>query len=248
MDGLGGVRRGLAAALLALLVVGSTACGGGGGEAEQSDDSHEDSADDDEGGAPGEDADGDEATGDDDDGGDGAPGEDDDDAGDGDEDGPQVGDGAGDNDAATGTAADAQAAYVAYQEMLERLVIAPDPDDPEIAERSTGTAHDDVVELLGGYDGNGQAVEFGTRHEHHVYDVAVDGDTATVLDCFVSDARVVDESSRQVVRGDPEGGAASVVTATLVLDGDDWKVERIEATAVEPPQGCGPDGVTRRGT
>lgn len=236
MDGLGGVRRGLAAALLALLVVGSTACGGGGGEAEQSEDSREDGSDADEGGAPGED------TGDSDSGG--APGEDTGDDGDG----PQVGDGAGDNDAATGTATDAQAAYVAYQEMLERLVIAPDPDDPEIAQRATGAARDDVVATLGGYDGNGQAVEFGTRHEHHVYDVAVDGDTATVLDCFVSDARVVDESSRQVVRGDPEGGSASVVTATLVIDGDAWKVERIEAVAVEPPQGCGPDGVTRRGT
>jgi hypothetical protein len=239
VDGLGGVRRGLAAALLALLVMGSTACGGGGGEAEQSDDSREDSSED-SGGAPGEDGDGgdDEATGDDDEG---APGED---AGDD----PEAGDGAGDNDAATGTADDAQAAYVAYQQMLERLVIAPDPDDPEIAERSTGAAQDDVVELLGGYDGSGQAVEFGTRHEHHVYDVAVDGDTATVVDCFVSDARVVDESSRRIVRGDPEGGSASVVTATLVLDGDDWKVERIEAMAVEPPQSCGPDGVTRRGT
>ena len=41
MDGLGGVRRGLAAALLALLVVGTTACGGSGGEAEQTPDSEE---------------------------------------------------------------------------------------------------------------------------------------------------------------------------------------------------------------
>ena len=240
MDSLGGVRRGCAAALLALLVVGSTACGGGGGEAEQSRDAREEGSDDEDGGAPGEDAGDDEST---DEGG--APGED---TGDSEDDGTQVGDGVGDNAAAAGTAADAQAAYVAYQQMFERLVITPDPDDPEIAERSTGAAHDEVVATLDGYDSGGLAVEFGTRHEHHVYDVAVDGDTATVLDCFVSDARVVDESSRQVVRGDPEGGSASVVTATLVRDGNDWKVERTEAVAVEPPQGCGPEGIIRRGT
>jgi hypothetical protein len=64
----------------------------------------------------------------------------------------------------------------------------------------------------------------------------------------VSDARVVDESSREIVRGDPEGGSASVVTATLVLDGDEWRVDRTEAMPVEPPQGCGPEGITRRGT
>lgn len=229
MDGLGGVRRGVAGALLALLVVGSAACGEGGGEAERSPDSREDSPGD-AGGAPGEDAGGDDASG--------APGED----------GDDVGDGVGDNDAGAGAAGDAQAAYVAYQQMLERLVITPDPDDPEIAQRATGAAEDELVELLSGYDSAGQAVEFGTRHEHHVFDVAVQGDTATVLDCFVSDARVVDESSREIVRGDPEGGSASVVTATLVLDGDEWRVDRTEAMPVEPPQGCGPEGITRRGT
>lgn len=236
MDSLGGVRRGCAVALLALLVTGSVACGGGGGEAERSPDSREDSPDD-GGGAPGEDAGGDDGGGDPD--AEGAPGED-------------GGDGAGDNDAggegAEGAEGDVQAAYVAYQQMFERLVIAPDPDDPEIAQRASGAAEDEVVEVLGGYDSAGQAVEFGTRHEHHVFDVAVQGDTATVLDCFVSDARVVDESSRQIVRGDPEGGSASVVTATLVLDGGEWRVDRTEAMAVEPPEGCGPDGVIRRGT
>lgn len=227
MDSLGGVRRGCAVALLALLVTGSVACGGGGGEAERSPDSREDLPDDTGGGgAPGEDAGGDE-------GDEGAPGED-------------GGDGAGDNDA--GGEGDVRAAYVAYQQMFERLVIAPDPDDPEIAQRASGAAQDEVVEVLGGYDSAGQAVEFGTRHEHHVFDVAVQGDTATVLDCFVSDARVVDESSRQIVRGDPEGGSASVVTATLVPDGGEWRVDRTEATAVEPPEGCGPDGIIRRGT
>ncbi|HEY8544176.1 MAG TPA: hypothetical protein VIL36_03980 [Acidimicrobiales bacterium] len=229
------MRRGLAAALLALLAIGSAACGEGGGEAERAPDSREaesDDADDDSRGAPGEDPGGNE---DDEEGG--APGQD-----------PGDGDGDGDNDAAAATAAGVEAAYVAFQEMVERLVITPDPDDPEIAERATGAAHDEVVATLDGFDRNGQAVEFGTRHEHHVYDVQVDGDTATVLDCLVSDRRVVDESSRRIVRSDPEGGAAQVLTATLVREDGDWKVQRVTSMPVEPPQGCGPDGVIHTGS
>lgn len=232
----GVVRRSTSVALLVLLVVpvllGTlVACGGGGGEAERAPDpDEEDSSDDEGGGAPGEDA-----------GDDAAPGEDD---GDGDDDEGEAGNGDGGDDAATA----AQEAYVAYQAMFERLVITPDPDDPEIEERTSGAERDHVVEVLTTYDAGGLAVEFGTRHAHHVYDVSVDGDTATVLDCFVSDTRVVDEASRAVVRRDPEGGTPYVVTATVVRGDDGWTVSGQTAAPVEPPQGCGPDGPVRRGT
>jgi hypothetical protein len=228
------VRRSAAAALLVLLCAVS-ACSGGGGEAEQKSDPDDSSDDDGDsgGGAPGEDSDGSDSDSDDE----GAPGED---TGDGD-------DGSG---ADAGSETDAQAAYVAYQGMFERLVITPNSDDPEIEVLTSGQELNHVVDTLTEFESRNQAVEFGTRHKHNVYDVEVNADgTVTVLDCFVSEARVVNASTRRILSSDPEGGAANVVTATLVRDDDDsWRVDSTSAVPVQPNQGCGPDGPTRRGT
>ena len=233
MDSEGVVRRRVAAALLAMVLVVPVACSGGGGEAEQKSDSQdEDGSGDDAHGAPGEDADGDAS---------GQPGDDasSDDAGD------------GDGGAATDATAGAQSAYVAYQTMFERLVIDPDADDPEIDQRTSGAELDHVVGTLTDFESRNQAVEFGSLHKHNVYDVkvAADGDAATVLDCFVSDARVVNATSRRILRGDPESGTASLVTATVVRSSDGtWRVDATSATALASNEGCGATGVIHRGT
>jgi len=239
------VRRSAAAALLVLLCAVS-ACGGGGGEAEQKSDSPDDSSSDDggDGGAPGEDADSSDSGSDSgSDSDDVAPGGDVDD-----DSGSDSGAGAGTDD--PGSKTDAQAAYVAYQGLFERLAITPNSDDPEIENLTSGQELNHVVDTLTDFESRNQAVEFGTRHKHNVYDAVLNGDgTATVLDCFVSDARVVNADSRRILSSDPEGGAANVVTATLEF-GDDgtWRVDHTSSVPVQPNQGCGPDGPTRRGT
>jgi hypothetical protein len=215
---------------LALVLVVPVACSGGGGEAEQKSDSQDE---DDAHGAPGEDADGDAA--------DSTDAEDDA--------GGQPGEGASSDDAEA--TAGAQSAYVDYQTMFERLVIDPDSDDAEIAERTSGAELDHVVGTLTDFESRNQAVEFGTLHKHNVYDVKVDaaGNAATVLDCFVSDARVVNATSRRILRGDPEGGTASLVTATVVRSSDGtWRVDATSATALASNEGCGATGVIHRGT
>ena len=237
MDSEGVVRRRIAAALLALVLVVPVACSGGGGEAEQK---KSDSQDEDEAhGAPGEDADGGAA-------------DSNDSSGSEDEASGQPGDDASsDGGAATDVRAGAQSAYVAYQTMFERLVIDPNADDPEIAERTSGAELDHVVGTLTDFESRNQAVEFGTLHKHNVYDVKVDaaGDAATVLDCFVSDARVVNATSRRILRGDPESGTASLVTATVVRSSDGtWRVDATSATALASNEGCGATGVIHRGT
>jgi hypothetical protein len=211
-------RKGVARRLgaAALLVLLLLGCSGGGGEAEQRSDSEEEQPDDDSRGAPGEDA--------------------------GDDEAPPA-DVAPDGDAE----AAARQSYVDYQTMFERLVIDPDSDDPEIEQRTSGDELNHVVDVLTRYETRGQAVEFGTRHTHNVFDVQLhtDGRTAVVLDCFVSDARVVDVSTRAVLSRDPEGGAANVVTATVVLADDAWTVGDTDAIPVQPGQACGPEGVIR---
>ena len=235
MDSQGVARRRWAVALLALLiVVVPAACGSGGGEAEQQADSREkddeaDDGDDDEGGAPGEDAGGS------------------DDADDDESDSDESDDSNSDDDEADA----ARTAYVGYQTMFERLVIEPDSDDPEIADRTSGAELNHVVDTLTGFEGQNLAVEFGSLHEHHVYDVDVDasGDSATVLDCFVSDARVVNATTRSTLRGDPEGGTASLVTATVVHSSDGtWRVDATSAEELGAHESCGANGVIRPGT
>src|ERR671911_1658895 len=44
--------------------------------------------------------------------------------------------------------AEVEAAYLAYWEMAERLLAAPDPDDPEIAQRVIGSARAKLVDSL----------------------------------------------------------------------------------------------------
>lgn len=228
MDSQGVARRRWAVALLALLiVVGPAACSSGGGEAEQKADSREkkdDADEDEEGGAPGEDA-----------GDDQQP---DDEASD-------------DGHGASDSADPARTAYVDYQTMFERLVIEPNSDDPEIVDRTSGAELNHVVDTLTDFESQNLAVEFGSLHEHHVYDVDVDpsGDTVTVLDCFVSDARVVNATTRRTLRGDPEGGTASIVTATVVHSSDGtWRVDATGAEELGPHESCGARGVIRPGT
>jgi hypothetical protein len=224
----GFVRRRVGVAVLALLVVVvPMACSNGGGEAEQKPDSRD--QDDDEGsGAPGEDADGDS----------------------GDDEGADNGD--GDDDNASGDPeADARAAYVAYQTMFERLAVAPDSDDPEITELTSGAELNHVVDTLTEFENGGLAVVFGDDHKHNVYEVTVgaDGVSATVLDCFISDARVVNADTRGIVRGDPEGGTATVVTASVVRDAEGtWKVDATGSEDVEPNGACGSEGVISDGS
>jgi hypothetical protein len=210
-----------------------TACGGGGGEAKQEKDAREHKSDDGKKGAPGEDAgdSGDETTtttaGQ-------SPGGDEDD---------------GEGAAEPNTAQGAQAAYAAYQTMFERLAVDPDPDDAHISDLTSGDERSHVDDTVSGLDSRGQAVEFGTDNKHNIYSVTMNADgSATVLDCFVSDQRVVDEKSRKVVRSDPEGGAPNVVTATLVRAGGTWKVDRVTAEPVAANETCGPDGVIGGGT
>ncbi|HMG43644.1 MAG TPA: hypothetical protein VK611_20100 [Acidimicrobiales bacterium] len=220
MDGKCFARRLSAAALLVLL----SGCSGGGGEAEQRSESQEEQPDDDDSrGAPGEDG------------------------SDSDDESPSSTDEESPPDADPDAETAVRQAYVDYQTMFERLVIEPDSDDPEIEQLTSGDELNHVVDVLTRYETRNQAVEFGTRQEHNVFDVQLhtNGRTAVVLDCNVSDARVVNASTRGVLSRDPEGGAANVVTATVVLSDDAWTVDATDAIPLQPGQGCGPDGVIR---
>jgi hypothetical protein len=121
--------------------------------------------------------------------------------------------------------AEVEAAYLAYWEMAERLLAAPDPDDPEIARRASGTNVDQVVDSLTSLHAQGRSIRFGRLYDHDVLSVQLSGETAVVRDCNIDDAATID-----AVSGDEL--SASVTTAlleaTLALEQESWRVSSIE--------------------
>jgi hypothetical protein len=90
--------------------------------------------------------------------------------------------------------AEVEAAYLAYWAMNKRLAAAPDPDDPEIPERATGSARDHLVDSLTTLLAQGRRYEFGPEDRHEVASLDVQADTATVRGCAVADASLVNAS------------------------------------------------------
>src|SRR5215207_6993415 len=76
--------------------------------------------------------------------------------------------------------AEVEAAYLAYWEMNKRLSEAPDPNDPELGERATGTALDKLVDSLTTMRAAGERFVFGPEYSHLVESVEVSDDNATV--------------------------------------------------------------------
>jgi len=86
-------------------------------------------------------------------------------------------------------------AFLAFNRMLLRLALSPNPDDPEIVQRASGDSLAGVVDFQTTLQTTGQRVEYGARRATHVLDVSmVDAVTATVLDCTVDDRTEITSS------------------------------------------------------
>ena len=83
-----------------------------------------------------------------------------------------------------------EAAFLAFDAMLDRLREAPDPDDPEIAQRASGEALASITDAQTTMYTLGETAVFGGRHATHVLGVEVEGDVAVVHDCSVEDRTV----------------------------------------------------------
>ena len=118
-----------------------------------------------------------------------------------------------------------EAAYLAFADMGARLLENPDPDDPEIAQRTSGEAQADLIAGLRTLVANGQAFDLGPLYSQDVLDVTLVGASATANVCVVEDSKRVDVATGQVVAS----GITTVDwTVTLQRDGNNWLVEEIE--------------------
>lgn len=120
-------------------------------------------------------------------------------------------------------------AYLAYWDMLDRLAQNPDPDDPEIQERASGEALEELMDFVTTMQASGWRGEFGKQHSHEVLSVDVESNEAVVTHCAVDDSRVIDTTTGEVVR---EGVAPRVYEATLERTNAGWQIHNV--TEVEP--------------
>lgn len=114
--------------------------------------------------------------------------------------------------------AEVEAAVAAHDAMLLRLLQAPDPDDPEIAQRSTGTSRETAESGLAELAALGQHGIPGPNMSTTVLSADVTGDRATVEACEVDDGRLIDTATGDVLDDD-------VVTRLVTIS-----LERVEGT------------------
>ena len=125
-----------------------------------------------------------------------------------------------------------KAAYLAYWAMVDRLVQAPDPNDPEIALRVAEPALSDLVADVGTRLANGNRVRPPSpdQNQHRILDASVSGDSATIRDCFVDGRIVVDEGGTVL----DDKVVTSKLEAAFERNGGNWKLRSSQVLAEKP--------------
>jgi hypothetical protein len=114
-----------------------------------------------------------------------------------------------------------EAAYLAFWDMFIRLAQAPNPDDPEIAQRASGETRGNLVDGFTTQQSLNRRSEFGPEYRHEVLNVTTQGDTAVIEDCAVDDSRIVDVATGETVEEDI---VTELLNVTLMRRGDTWSV------------------------
>lgn len=115
-----------------------------------------------------------------------------------------------------------EAAFLAFNSMMDRLREAPDPEDPEIAQRASGETLAGIVDAQTTLQTTGFSARFGERDSVEVLSVTlVDADTALVRDCQVEELTEVNAS------GEQNGPFVHTFWTewTLIRDGAAWLVD-----------------------
>lgn len=124
-------------------------------------------------------------------------------------------------------ATDEEAILAAYQAYWDTWIAAndpPNPDHPDLAKYMAGPAYDNAVEVISKHKALGQAVRLPTdaKYRHMAQIAQIEGNLASLADCSVDDAVIVDEQSGTVV---DDSVVTRWVFANLVRDEfGQWKV------------------------
>lgn len=98
--------------------------------------------------------------------------------------------------------AEVEAAVMAYEAMASRLIQAPNPNDPEIAQRTTGEYRTYIEASLQELMDLGHAGQLGPNTTQTVLRTEVSGDRATVEVCAVDDGTLIEVATGRVLNDD----------------------------------------------
>lgn len=121
--------------------------------------------------------------------------------------------------------AEVEQAYRGFDAMLARLNPAPDPDDPEIAQRTTGEFRAQIERVMADRRARRLAVRTGPDYGPREIVTTVSGESATLQTCYVDQAAIVN-----VTTGAEVNAMRSVTehqTLTFVREGGAWKLRRL---------------------
>src|SRR5688572_28815009 len=99
-----------------------------------------------------------------------------------------------------------------------------DPTNPALAAHATGEQLETLERAFLARQTNGEVIRGTLDLQPRV--VSVVGETATVRDCYLDNTGVFDAESGE--RHDTATGVRHLITATLVVEGDTWKVSDLE--------------------
>jgi hypothetical protein len=128
-------------------------------------------------------------------------------------------------------------AYLAYWQMVDRLIAVPNPRDSELPERATdpllASLRDDLTTRAA--EERSTRAPVNSKYQHKIRSASLDGDTATVSDCYVDDR--VQYNGEGVVLND----RVSTVHATATLTRSNvWRVSDVQTERVgDASVGCG---------
>jgi hypothetical protein len=125
--------------------------------------------------------------------------------------------------------AEIEDAYRAYLAMEERLLLAPNPDDPEIPQRLTGRSLAHIREVLADYAAKGQIIRVGPATSQTILSIEVTGDQATLRACFVDESALFDAATGTAI--EPMDVGTEIDTTVLVREGGTWRVSERRSPA-----------------
>lgn len=127
----------------------------------------------------------------------------------------------------TDVGADVTKAYLAYWDMYLRVNNPPSPDDPQIAQLTTGPALPALRDVIVTNRAQGLVLQAppGGPGPHTVRLQSIDGSVAKLSDCAVDNLEVVRASSGEVVN---KTIVTKLISAVLVNDAGRWKVSQYD--------------------
>jgi hypothetical protein len=99
-----------------------------------------------------------------------------------------------------------------------------DPTSPALAAHSTGEQLETLQRAFLARQTNGEVIRGSLDLQPRV--VSVVGDTATVRDCYLDNTGVFDVATGE--RHDTATGVRHLITATLIVEDDTWKVSDLQ--------------------